>query len=149
MNGVDNYIAALPDHQRDAVARLRRTLRDKMPPGFREAMTGSMPGYVVPLETYPAGYHTGKNIPLPFVSFAAQKHHIALYHFGLYADKQLMDWFAAAWPLHSDDKLDRGKSCIRFRDPTRIPFALLGQLMQQRSVEQWIACYDAMRPARR
>lgn len=121
MNGVDSYIAALPDQQREAVARLRKTLRDNMPPGFREVMTGSMPGYVVPLETYPAGYHAGKNIPLPFVSFAAQKHHIALNHFGLYADKQLMDWLEAAWPLHSDAMLDRGKCCIRFRNPAQIP----------------------------
>lgn len=131
------------------MARLRETIRSNLPAGFEEVMTGTMPGYVVPLETYPAGYHTGKNVPLPFVSFAALKNHIALYHFGLYVDATLMDWFQSAWSDYTDDKLDMGKSCIRFRKPERIPHELIAALMQQRSVQDWIACYDAMRPAGR
>lgn len=149
MSEVDDYIAMFSDTRQDALARLRRTIRDNLPAGFKEVMTGSMPGYVVPLDAYPAGYHVGKNVPLPFVSFAAQKNHIALYHFGIYVDKSLMDWIVAAWPDHCDDRLDMGKSCIRFRKPERIPFELIGKLMQQRSVADWIACYDAVRPAGR
>jgi hypothetical protein len=52
-----------------------------------------MIGYVVPLSIYPKGYHVKKGEPLPFISIASQKNHIAIYNFGLYAKKSLEDWF--------------------------------------------------------
>ncbi len=146
MSAVDDYISNLDEPQRDAVSQLRDTIRSNLPDGFQETMAGSMPGYVVPLETYPAGYHVGKNTPLPFINFAAQKSHIALYHFGMYVDSELMDWFQSAWPQHTDTKLDMGKSCIRFKKPDQIPFDLIAKLMQQRTVSDWVTVYDGMRP---
>lgn len=35
-----------------------------------------------------------------------------------------------------------GKSCIRFKKPDDIPFALIGQLMRKMSVKDWIALYE-------
>lgn len=146
MSAVDDYISKLNDSQREAVNQLRDTIRTNLPAGFEEIMAGSMPGYVVPLETYPAGYHVGKNTPLPFINFAGQKSHIALYHFGMYVDSDLMAWFQSAWPEHTDKKLDMGKSCIRFKKPDQIPFDLIAKLVQQRTVEDWVSVYDDIRP---
>ena len=146
MNPVDKYIAGLDDSQRDAVSQLRDTIKSNLPSGFDEVMAGSMPGYVVPLKIYPTGYHVGKDTPLPFINFAAQKSHIALYHFGMYVDSELMEWFETAWSKHTDAKLDMGKSCIRFKKPDQIPFELIAELVRQRTVADWIAAYDSVRP---
>ncbi|MCG8416169.1 MAG: DUF1801 domain-containing protein [Pseudomonadales bacterium] len=143
---VDDYLDSLDSERQAAVSRLRDTIRNNLPAGFEESMSGSMPSYVVPLDLYPAGYHVGKNTPLPFVSFASQKGHIALYHFGMYVDQELMAWFEAEYAKRVEHKLDMGKSCVRFKKPEQIPFELIGELMQQRTVEDWIACYDGMRP---
>ena len=146
---IDEYLDSLPEERKDAVSRLRECIRGNLPEGFEEVMSGTMPSYVVPLTTYPVGYHVGKNTPLPFVSFASQKGHIALYHFGLYVDKELMSWFEAAYAEQVEHKLDMGKSCVRFKKPEQIPFALIAQLMQQRTVADWVACYEAVRPQSR
>ena len=101
-----------------------------------------MIGYVVPHKIYPAGYHPSPDLPLPFVSIASQKNHIALYHMGLYANPEIMDWFVREYPKHSKLKLDMGKSCIRFKNPEQIPFSLIGQLMKKISVKDWIEVYE-------
>lgn len=138
---VNSHIAALDVERIVAVSKLREAIVRGLPAGFEEQMT-SIPNYVVPLETYPQGYHTVKNTPLPFISFASQKNYIALYHFGLYVDTELMAWFIAQYPKHVDTKLDMGKSCIRFRKPEQIPFELIAQMCAQRDTEQWIARYE-------
>ena len=53
-----------------------------------------------------------------------------------------MDWFLAEYPKHSSQKLDMGKSCIRFKKPEHIPYQLMGQLMEKMTAEQWIALYE-------
>jgi hypothetical protein len=105
-------------------------------------MSYGMIGYVVPHSIYPDGYHCSPDLPLPFANIASQKNHIALYHMGLYANPELLDWFAKEYPKHSKLKLDMGKSCIRFRKPGQIPFDLIGQLMKKISVEDWIKVYQ-------
>jgi len=138
---VDSYIAALDSQRIDAVDKLRNSIVNNLPVGFEEVMT-SMPSYVVPLQLYPSGYHTTKNTPLPFISFASQKNFIALYHFGMYVDAQLMAWFVEEYPKHVSTKLDMGKSCVRFKKPQQIPFELIAKLSAKRSVQRWIASYE-------
>ena len=62
---------------------------------------------------------------------------------GLYANKELMNWFVNEFPSHSKRKLDMGKSCIRFKKPEEIPFALIKELVQKMTCEDWIACYES------
>ena len=90
---------------------------------------------------------SAKSFPLPFISIASQKGHVALYHFGIYADTELMTWFQEAYAEQVPHKLDMGKSCIRLKKPELIPFKLIGELMRQRTAEQWVSCYDSVRPA--
>lgn len=123
--------------------QLRQTFLEQLPAGFSETMSYGMIGYVVPHALYPPGYHCDPKLPLPFINIASQKQYIAVYHMGLYADKDRMDWFVTAYAQHCSGKPDMGKSCIRFKKPDRIPYALLGELAAQMTPQQWIALYES------
>jgi hypothetical protein len=101
-----------------------------------------MIGYVVPLSLYPNGYHAQKGEPLPFLSLAAQKNYIALYHMGLYGSHEIEDWFRKEYAKRVTGKLDMGKSCIRFKHPKDIPFDLIAELCSKISVEEHIKNYE-------
>lgn len=135
----ETYLAQLPPEQREAVARLRDTVRANLPAGFAETMQYGMITYGVPHSLYPAGYRANPHDPLPFMSIAAQKRHIALYHLGLYAFPEVLTWFQAAYAQAGVGKLDMGKACIRFRNARRIPYALLAALCQKITVEAYVA----------
>lgn len=139
---VKEYLEQIPIERLAAVKKLRAIIKKNIPKGFKECIGYGMPAYVVPLSTYPDGYHCKADTPLPFVSFASQKNFIAVYHMGIYADKKIMDWFVKEYPKHSDRKLDMGKSCIRFKKIEEIPFELIGELMTKMSPESWIATYE-------
>lgn len=138
----DAYFESLPADRQEPMRRLRETLRSHLPEGFEEGMGYGMVGYCVPHRLYPAGYHCTSGQPLPFLSMASQKNFIALYHMGLYADPELLDWFTAEWPKHVKTKLDMGKSCIRFKKPDAIPYELIGQLAEKMTPDAWIALYE-------
>ena len=139
----EQYINEAPEDRREALEKLRTTILENLPKGFQEGMGYGMIGYSVPHEIYPAGYHCDPKTPLPFMSFASQKNSINLYHMGIYADKQLYDWFVAEFPKHSKKKLDMGKSCMRFKKVEDIPFELLGELSKKMTPEQWISIYES------
>lgn len=140
---VQDYIDALPQDRREPMHQLRETVLRSLPPGFSETISYGMIGYVVPHTLYPAGYHCDPKLPLPFINIASQKNFIALYHMGLYADKELLDWFVGEYPKHSKTKLDMGKSCIRFKKPAQIPFTLLTELLAKISPADWISLYES------
>lgn len=142
------YIQALPLERRQPVARLRDAVRAGLPAGFAETMQYDMITYVVPHERYPAGYHANPADPLPFVSIAAQKNHIALYHLGLYAVDGVLDWFTAAYAALGIGRLDIGKSCIRFHHPAKIPYALIMELCGRISVDTFVAAAERAMAAR-
>lgn len=140
---VDEYISQIPDIQREAIIRLRKTILENIPEGFSEQMSYEMIGYVVPHSLYPKGYHCDPKLPLPFVNIAAQKNFIALYHMGIYAEPVLLDWFKSEFAKLGKPKLDMGKSCTRFKKPEEIPFELIGELAKKISVADWIALYES------
>ncbi len=139
---VEEYISQIPEERRDAFRKLLETVDANLPKGFQQTMQYGMVTWVVPMETYPAGYHCAKDTPLPFISVASQKNFVALYHMGIYADPQLLDWFVTEFPQHSKKKLDMGKSCMRFKKMEDIPFDLIGALCEKIAVDEWIAMYE-------
>ncbi|MFN5885480.1 MAG: DUF1801 domain-containing protein [Bacteroidota bacterium] len=141
LNTVEEYLATLPEDRSKALQELRKLARNFLGKEIKEEMSYGMIGWVVPHRVFPAGYHCNPKLPLPFVSVASQKAGISLYHMGLYADKQLMDWFVKEYPKHSAAKLDMGKSCIRFKKPDEIPYTLIGELFKKMSAKQWIDVY--------
>lgn len=140
---VEEYIKKLPEDRKDAIVKLSEVIAKNLPRGFEETMSYGMIGYVVPHSVYPPGYHCDPKLPLPFINIASQKNFVALYHMGIYAKKELIDWFTAEFPKYSKLKLDMGKSCIRFKRPDQIPFELIGKLVQKMSVENWIEIYES------
>lgn len=142
INNVNEYFENVSPTFSSAMNQLRSVILENLPDGFQEVINYNMPSYVVPHEVYPPGYHCDTKLPLPFLSIAAQKNFIAVYHMGIYADQGLMDWFIAEFPKHSKAKLDMGKSCIRFKKPEQIPFDLLAQLFTKMNVQCWIDLYE-------
>jgi hypothetical protein len=139
---VSDYILQLPEERKFAMEQLRKTIQSNLPKGFEETISYGMIGYVVPHTLYPAGYHCDPKLPLPFLSIASQKNFIAVYHMGMYADPELLDWFQTEYAQRVKGKLDMGKSCVRFKKPEQIPFDLIGELCQKMSPKQWISLYE-------
>ncbi len=142
-NSPEQYLERIPEDRKPAMNRLRQTILANIPDGFKEEMSYGMIGYVVPHSVYPPGYHCDPKLPLPFINIASQKNFIAFYHMGIYAEKELLNWFTTEYPKHSKLKLDMGKSCVRFKKPEQIPFDLLGQLVQKITIEKWIEIYES------
>lgn len=141
---VTQYIEELPEDRKDSIHLLREVARKNLPEGFEECMSYGMIGYVVPHSIYPDGYHCDPTLPLPFMNIASQKNHIAVYHSGIYADESLLEWFTDAYKKMVTTKLDMGKSCIRFKNPSHIPYELLGTLFTKMTVEDWIKQYESV-----
>jgi uncharacterized protein YdhG (YjbR/CyaY superfamily) len=139
----EDYINQVPKERREALTKLRQVIDKNLPEGFEEGIIYNMIGYFVPHSVYPDGYHCDPKIPLPFMSFASQKNSVNLYHSGIYAKKELHDWFLQEYSKHSNRKLDMGKSCIRFKKMDTIPFELIGQLTKKMNCEEWVEIYES------
>ena len=139
----EEYISKVPEDRKEAMSKLRQTILKNLPKGFSEGMNYGMLGYFVPHSLYPAGYHCDPKQPLPFMNIASQKNFIAVYHMGLYAKKELLDWFTKEYPKHTNKKLDMGKSCLRFKKVEDIPYKLIGELTKKMSAAEWIKIYEA------
>jgi len=138
----DDYISQLPEDRKAPITKLHNIIKKHMPKGLEAGMGYGMLAYYVPKSIYPAGYHCKPFPPLPFINLASQKNFIALYHSGMYAKKELYDWFVAEYPKHCKYKLDMGKSCVRFKKVDDIPYDLIEQLLGKMSVEEWIEIYE-------
>jgi hypothetical protein len=138
----EQYLSELPEDRKEAMLKLRNAIKENLPQGFEEVISYGMLGYVVPHSIYPSGYHCNPKLPLPFINLASQKNFIALYHMGIYANKNLESWFVSEYPKHVKTKLDMGKSCIRFKKIDDIPFDFIGELAAKVSVEDWISNYE-------
>lgn len=140
---VQEYLDALPEDRKEAMHALRNAIKKNIPKGFTEGMGYGMMGWSVPHLLYPAGYHCDPAQPLPFVGMASQKNSINFYHMGIYANAKLLKWFVSEFPKHTNQRLDMGKSCIRFNKFDDIPVKLIGELMKKISVKDWIQTYES------
>jgi hypothetical protein len=136
------YVDSLPEERKLAIQKLRNSIKLNLPEGFQEEMSYGMLGFVVPHSIYPKGYHCKPNLPLPFMNIASQKNFIALYHMGIYANPELLNWFVAEYSKLVKSKIDIGKSCIRFKKMEDIPYELIGELAAKMTVSEWISIYE-------
>ena len=137
------YIDRLPEDRKAPIQKLRESILEHLDPEFQECINYDMIGYVVPFTIYPDGYHCNPILPLPYVSLASQKNFIVVYHLGIYAKKEILDWLVAEYPKHCTTTLDMGKSCIRFKKMNDIPYTLIGQLAAKLSVDEWLTLYES------
>ncbi|MFJ7951054.1 DUF1801 domain-containing protein [Lysinibacillus sp. NPDC096418] len=139
---MNEYIEQIDEKWRADFAKLVDVVESNLPDGFERAMQYDMISFVVPLSTYPKGYHCTPNTPLPFIALAAQKRHLALYHMGVYADETLLSWFQEEYGKRVPTKLNMGKSCIRFTNVKNIPYDLIGELVSKMTLTEWITIYE-------
>ncbi len=139
---VIEILASLPEERIKPFSKLHNIIVKNLPKGFKAGISYGGLGYVVPHTLYPAGYHCKPSEPLPFAGIASQKDSINFYHMGIYSDPKLLKWFVDEYPKHCKQKLDMGKSCIRFRKFEEIPYKLIGELMKKISVKEWIERYE-------
>jgi hypothetical protein len=143
-NTVEAILANVPEERIEPFNKLHDVIIENLPKGFEAGISYGGLGYVVPHSLYPDGYHCKPSEPLPFAGIASQKGSINFYHMGIYADQDLLNWFVSEYPKYSQQKLDMGKSCIRFKKMDQIPFELIGLLMQKMSAQDWIETYERL-----
>lgn len=139
---VDEILINLPEDRAEPFNRLHETIIKNLPKGFEAAISYGGLGYVIPHKLYPSGYHCKPSEPLPFAGIASQKGSINFHHMGIYSDPELLKWFVSEYPKHSQQKLDMGKSCVRFKKLDQIPYRLIGELMKKISAKDWIKKYE-------
>jgi len=139
---IKTYIDSLEVDRKHPMIELIDVVEKNIPNGFEKIMNYGMPSFVIPHSIYPNGYHVTPDLPLPFIGIASQKNHIGFYHMGLYADSKLLDWFISEYPKYCKLKLDMGKSCIRFKNISEIPYELIGILTSKMTVKDWIDIYE-------
>ncbi|PKV66120.1 uncharacterized protein DUF1801 [Polaribacter sp. Hel1_33_96] len=142
-NTPEEYIEQLPENRKQAVQKIRAVIKKNLPKGFEEGINYKMLGFYVPHSKFPEGYHCDPKLPLPFINLASQKNSVNLYHMGIYAKKELLDWFVKEYTKYCKYKLDMGKSCIRFKKMDDIPFDLIGELASKMTVNEWINTYNS------
>ena len=142
-NTPEEYVEQLPEDRKQAVQKIRAVIKKNLPKGFEEGINYKMLGFYVPHSKFPEGYHCDPKLPLPFINLASQKNSVNLYHMGIYAKKELLDWFIKEYTKYCKYKLDMGKSCIRFKKMDDIPFDLIGELASKMTVNEWINTYES------
>lgn len=142
---IDQYLQALPDDRRQALAAIRKVIRDNLDPDFEEGIQYGMIGYYVPHRVFPPGYHCDPKQPLPFASLASQKSHMALYLMCVYGDPKEEKFLRERW-AKTGKKLDMGKSCIRFKKLDDVPLEVIGEVIRRTTAKAFIARYEATRP---
>ena len=145
---VNDILINLPGDRAEPFNKLHDVILKNLPKGFEAAISYGGLGYVVPHTLYPAGYHCKPTEPLPFAGIASQKHSINFYHMGIYSDPKLLEWFVTEYPKHSKQKLDMGKSCVRFKNFDEIPYKLIADLMKKISAKEWIELYEKNLPSK-
>lgn len=139
---VEQYLADLPDDRRAAIETVREVIVENLPVGYVEEMNWGMISYSVPLETYPDTYN---GQPLMYAALANQKHHMAVYLTGVYADEDRRDDFLSRY-RETGKRLDMGKSCVRFRQIDDLPVELIGDTVAAIDVDTFIEVCEASRP---
>lgn len=141
-DNIEQYLEELPEDRKTIMRELHHTISKNLPKGFESGMGYGMIGYAVPHSLYPKGYHCDPKLPLPYMSIASQKNHIAIYDMALY-DEKLVSWLQSEWSKISTKKLDMGKCCLRFRKAEDVPVKLIAELSKKLTTQQWIDFYES------
>ncbi len=140
-----DYVENADPQWKEPLTQLLQCVDAAMPKEFEAQILFRMPTYTVPLSMYPAGYGENPEVPLPYLSIGAQKHHLALYHMGLYVDEPMMGWFLKEYKNVMGKEADMGKSCLRLKKTDGVPCPLLQQLCRKADAKAFAEGYGKMR----
>ena len=115
-NTVDQYLEEVPGERRQALTRFRALCRERLV-GFTEDMRYGMPSY--------------SRDDTVEVAFASQKQNIALYVLRTNVLDRHRDAFS---------KSAVGKGCVRYRNPDKIDFARVGQMLDETVTDTGEVC---------
>ena len=135
------YLKELPPERRKLVQVLRADVKSNLPAGYVEAMNWGMISYEIPLKTFPDTYNKQ---PLSYAAIANQKHYVSLYLSCVYMDPVLRDRFAESFEQQGLP-FDAGKSCIRFKEGSKIPNDLVAEAVGMFTPAEFIEVYRASR----
>jgi uncharacterized protein YdhG (YjbR/CyaY superfamily) len=141
----EEYIAALPDDRREAVATVREVINRNLPPGYVEGMSYGMIAWWVPLETFGDTYN---GEPLGLAGIASQKNYMSLYLMTVYGSLEEEAWFKERY-ARSGKKLNMGKSCLRFRRLEEVPLDVIGETIARADLDRMLAHYAEARGSSR
>jgi hypothetical protein len=131
------------DERVEETRKLKTLVGNSLPDGFEEVESSGGWDFVVPHEVYPDGYHCDPSKPLPFISITSARKHISLNHMGLYASRDLTDWFVKEHQKQLGKKPDMGKGCIRIKKIDDKLIDLIKELTGKMSVEEWVGLYQS------
>lgn len=141
---VDEYLKNLSTDRRKDIQNVRKVILNNLPKGYKEGMQYGMIGYYIPLKIYPNGYLNDGKTPLPYISLASQKNHMAVYLNNIYMNKKINKWFIDEYKK-SRKRIDMGKSCVRFKKIEDLPIELIGKAVAKTSVDAFIKEYEKSR----
>ncbi len=142
---VEEYLAGLSPERHEAVSAIREAVLSNLPDGYEEIMDFGMIAYVVPLERVPKTYN---GHPLMYAAISSEKNYVSVHLMNVYADPGTTQWFVDSYKA-TGKKLDMGKSCVRFKKLDDLPLDLIGEAVARTPMEEWVAVYEASRPAKR
>ena len=125
------YLDELPDDRRAAIEVVRDTILANLDEGIVETMAYGMLTYELGSEHVPED-HKGT---MMVAALASQKNHMAIYLHALYADAEQLAWFQDAYAA-SGNKLNMGKSCVRFTKLENLPVEVIGEAIARTTVEE-------------
>lgn len=138
---VTQYLAALPPERKRALQAVRKVVKANLDPKVKEGIQYGMIGYFIPHSVYPDGYHCSPEQPLPFMSIASQKNHMAVYLFCIYGDEAEAARFEKQW-ARSGKRLDMGKSCVRFKKLEDLCLETIGAAIKRMTAARFIEHYE-------
>ena len=139
---VTQYLASLDPDRKKALQAIRKVVKANLDPKVKEGIQYGMIGYFIPHSVYPDGYHCSPEQPLPFMSIASQKNHMAVYLFCIYGDEAEAARFEKQW-AKSGKKLDMGKSCVRFKKIEDVCLTSIGAAVKRMTAARFIKHYEA------
>jgi hypothetical protein len=138
---VEVYMKELPEERRNIISKIRELILENLPEGYEETMQYGMISYIIPFDIFPDTYNKQ---PLAYISLASQKNYLSIYMNNIYSDPKLEEWFKSEFEK-SGKKLNKGKSCVRFKKLEQLPLDVIGKAVAYTSVEEFISIYKHAR----
>src|SRR5262245_1727878 len=140
-NAVAEYIAGLPPDRRKPIEQTVKFVRQHLPAGYEEMMSGKTIAWVVPFSRLAKTYN---GHPLWYVGLAAQKNYNSLYLMSAYGTPKLQKLLETGFKK-AGKKLDMGKSCLLFKTVDDLDLDSVGQVVASTPIEKYIEVYQASR----
>lgn len=141
----DAYVKSLPADRREAIEAVRKVILKNLPQGYEEIVDFGMLAYVVPLKRFPKTYN---GHPAMIAALASQKQYMSVYLMGVYGSGKVAKSFEAAFKK-AGKKLDKGKSCVRFKSLDDLVLDAVGKVIAAVPVDKYLEIYEKSREGRK